>query len=98
VQRARDDNEVAAKGEGEGMLGTTLGWALVALGVALALVPVLYGLHLAVVEEKIRHLRDAHVVALPDETATSCPSCGEPVNVAQMQFETVTSEEFSVAS
>ncbi len=80
------------------MLGTTLGWALVALGVALALVPVLYGLHLAVVEEKVRHLRAAPVAAIPVEAATSCPSCGEPVNVAQMQFDTHTSEELSVAS
>jgi hypothetical protein len=80
------------------MLGTTLGWALVALGVALALVPVLYGLHLAIVEEKVRHLRAAHAAAVPVEAPTSCPSCGEPVNVAQMQFETQPSEEFSVAS
>ena len=71
---------------------------MVALGVALALVPVLYGLHLAIVEEKVRHLRATHVAAVPLETATSCPSCGEPVNVAQMQFETLSSEEFSVAS
>ncbi len=80
------------------MLGTTLGWALVALGVTLALVPVLYGMHLAVVEEKIRHLRSAHVVAIPLETATSCPSCGEPVKVAPMQFETQANEDLSVAS
>jgi hypothetical protein len=80
------------------MLGTTLGWALVALGVALALVPILYGMHLAVVEEKVRHHRAAQVVVSPAQTPTSCPSCGEHLNVAQLQFETATSEGLSVAS
>jgi hypothetical protein len=80
------------------MLGTTLGWALVALGVAIALVPVLYGLHLTVVEEKLRHFRAAQELAIPAEKLSSCPSCGEHLNVAQLQFDTVASEGYSVAS
>jgi hypothetical protein len=82
----------------KGMLGTTLGWALVALGVAFALVPVLYGAHLAVVEEKIRHHRAAHVVAIPIDTATSCPFCGEHVSAADLLYEDQSIESVSVAS
>lgn len=61
------------------MLSTTLGWALVALAVAIALVPILYGLHLAVVDETIKRHRSAHVVAMAVdvENETSCPFCGE---------------------
>jgi hypothetical protein len=83
------------------MLATTLGWALVALGVAIALVPILYGTHLAIVEEKIRHHRAAQVVAMPVGAASSCPFCGEQVSAAELAFdtyETPTSESVSVAS
>ena len=83
------------------MLGTTLGWALVALGVALALVPILYGMHLAVVEEKIKHHRAAQVVAMPAGTPTSCPFCGEHVSAADLSVSTrdaSSSESISVAS
>jgi hypothetical protein len=86
-----------AKGE-EGMLVTTLGWALVAVAVAIALVPVLYGVHLGIVEEKIRHHRAAQVVAMPVETATHCPSCGEHVSVSELLYETPMTESVSVAS
>jgi hypothetical protein len=83
------------------MLGTTLGWALVALGVAIALVPILYGMHLALVEEKIKHHRAAQVVAMPVGTPSSCPFCGESVSAAELLFEsyeTPASESVSVAS
>jgi hypothetical protein len=86
---------------GEGMLGTTLGWALVAFGVAIALVPILYAMHLAIVEEKIKHHRAAQVVAIPAGAASSCPYCGEHVSAAELMFEdyeTPVSESISVAS
>lgn len=89
-----------AKGE-EGMLGTTLGWALVALGVALALVPILYGMHLAIVEEKIKHHRAAQVMAMPAGAPTSCPFCGEHVSAAELSvesYEPSTRGSISVAS
>ena len=80
------------------MLGTTLGWALVALAVALALVPILYGLHLAVVDETIKRHRSANVVAIAVqvETETSCPYCGE--NLASNDLVHQRQPEVSIAS
>jgi len=63
------------------MMITTLGWALVALGVAVSLVPVLYGVHLTVVHERLREARAVGVVAVTVEDATSCPYCGGHVSV-----------------
>jgi hypothetical protein len=79
------------------MLGTTLGWALVAVAVAIALVPILYGIHLAVVEEKLRHHRAAEVVAIAQAESTACPYCGEHVTADDLLAEAA-QPEISIAS
>jgi hypothetical protein len=79
------------------MLGTTLGWALVAVAVAIALVPILYGLHLAVVEEKIRHHRAADVIAISHDTPTTCPYCGEHVTASGLIVENDRVEQLEVS-
>ncbi|MGA7835969.1 MAG: hypothetical protein WCA31_12245 [Acidimicrobiales bacterium] len=73
------------------MLITTLGWALVALAVAVVFVPILYAVHLVVLHERLRHHALANIasVAIRAGVATSCPYCGEPVSSSQLAYETL---------
>ncbi|MGC2174947.1 MAG: hypothetical protein WA614_05740 [Acidimicrobiales bacterium] len=78
------------------MLITTLGWALVAMAVVVALVPVLYGVHLAVLHERLRSVHVGSVVQINARRPTSCPFCGEHLSAEELIVEAVASD--SIAS
>jgi hypothetical protein len=71
----KDESEFSSSEGGTNMTITIFGWALVALGVAVSLVPVLYGAHLAVMHERLRNA-SVTIIATTPNRADSCPNCG----------------------
>lgn len=61
------------------MWSATLGMVLMVMGFTVALGPVLYGVHLALVDERERRTAGVTALAL-EEAPTLCPFCGEVVH------------------
>ncbi len=61
------------------MWSATIGMVLMVMGFTVALGPVLYGVHLALIDERERQAATVANLAVVEET-TLCPFCGEVVH------------------
>lgn len=65
------------------MWSTTIGMVLMVMGFTAALGPVLFGLHLALVDERERRANGAMSQAAEDDV-TLCPFCAEVVRGSEL--------------